>query len=421
MIKSITDVVERQLCSGCGACAYVESNRFYMANTLEYGRRPFVRINPTTESGEGLNVCPGIKLDHGDDLRKDPHLISELFDAWGPVYGVWEGYAADDEIRYAGSSGGAASALALYAIEKGGMGKVLHTAASIDAPYLNETVISKTRQEIIERAGSRYAPASPAEGLGEIEIGDIPSVFIGKPCDVAAAQRAKAMRPLLQKNLGLTIAFFCAGVPSLEGNLELLKRNGIDNPENIRELRYRGRGWPGLWTVRHDKESGAEKIKQMTYADSWGFLQKYRQWRCYICPDHSGEFSDIAVGDPWYRPISENEAGKSLIIARTKNGMEAILGAAETGYIVLEQSDPTLLPRSQPNLLATRGGLWARLLVLRVLGAEVPKYTGFVLFKFWLNHLGPHAKMQSIIGTVKRVFTKRLNKRVKVSEWKRKR
>lgn len=421
MIKSITDVVERQLCSGCGACAYVESNRFYMADTLEYGRRPFVRINALVESGEALNVCPGVRLEHSVDVRQAPDLISELLDAWGPVYGVWEGYASDSEIRYAGSSGGAASALALYAIEKCGMGGVLHTAAQKDAPYLNEVVVSKTREEILRRAGSRYAPASPAEGLGIIENNETPSVFIGKPCDIAAAQKARQIRPMLNEKLGLTIAFFCAGVPSLKGNLELLRRNDADKPDNIRELRYRGQGWPGLWTVRYEDGRGVESVKQMTYADSWGFLQKYRQWRCYICPDHSGEFSDIAVGDPWYRTISENEVGKSLIVARTKLGFETIRAAAEAGYLVLDQSDSTLLPRSQRNLLATRGGLWARLLVLRLFGAAVPKYSGFVLFKFWLRQLSLRAKIQSIVGTAKRVFTKRLNKRVEVMEWKRNR
>ena len=63
---------------------------------------------------------------------------------------------------------------------------VLHTAANAKRPYLNETVMSKTRASIINAAGSRYSPASPCEKLQEIEDAPSPCVFIGKPCDVAA-------------------------------------------------------------------------------------------------------------------------------------------------------------------------------------------------------------------------------------------
>lgn len=60
------------------------------------------------------------------------------------------------------------------------------------------------------------------------------------------------------------------------------------------------------------KESGVCDARQMTYADSWAYLQRYRQWQRYICPDHTGEFADVAVGDPWYREVQAGEAGTSL-------------------------------------------------------------------------------------------------------------
>src|SRR3989338_1000738 len=277
-IETIQDVVSMQLCSGCGACSYVEPYRFHMADTLEYGRRPFVRLNAEQESGEGIKVCPGVGLKHPSENLTDSNLIPELLDAWGPVYGVWEGASADEEMRFSGSSGGAASAIALYCLEKEGMAGVLHTAAREDVPYLNQTVMSTSREELLARTGSRYSPASPGEGLDLIEESESECVFIGKPCDVAGAQNARHIRPQLDKKLGLTIAFFCAGVPSLKGNFELLKNNGVANPEKIKQLRYRGNGWPGLWTVQYEDNDGLVQTKSMTYADSWGFLQSYRQW-----------------------------------------------------------------------------------------------------------------------------------------------
>ena len=49
--------------------------------------------------------------------------------------------------------------------------------------------------------------------------------------------------------------------------------------------------------------------------------------------DHTGEFADISVGDPWYREIREGEAGSSLIIARTEAGRDYITNAIESGAI----------------------------------------------------------------------------------------
>ncbi len=417
-IRSIADVVSYQLCTGCGACAYIEPDVFSMVDTLEHGRRPVqAKSLATGESGEAMSVCPGAALGHAGDLRGQGGLDQELLDGWGPVYGVWEGYAADSEIRHAGSSGGAATALALFCIEQEKFSGVLHTAAHERIPYLNQTVMSTSRSELLARTGSRYAPASPAEGLDRIAKAESKCVFIGKPCDAAAVQKARSLRPELDSRIGAVIAFFCAGVPSLKGNLDLLKANGIPDPSLLKGLRYRGNGWPGMWTARMRNESGMCEAREMTYADSWAYLQRYRQWRCYICPDHSGEFADIAVGDPWYREVQAGEVGKSLIVARTLRGLQLVRAAASKGYIVLESEDKSLLPRSQPNFLVSKGNLWARLIVLRLLGAAVPRYRNFTSFRYWLSELTMREKLKSFLSTIKRVFSKRLRIPIAVRPW----
>jgi len=417
-IVSIDDVVSRQLCTGCGACAYMEPGRYKMDNSLSYGMRPFLHVSPVPETKQGLEVCPGVRLSHPDGFSEKEGIIQDLVEGWGPVYGVWEGYATDEEIRYSAASGGAASALALYCLEREGMAGVLHTAAKKDARYLNETVMSKCRTDILASTGSRYAPASPAEGLKQIEDAKSQCVFIGKPCDVAAVQNARVLKPKLDENLGLVIGFFCAGVPSTKGTLDLLKVCGVDDLARLKDLRYRGNGWPGVWVVRYLNHQGKEESRQMSYAESWGFLEKYRQWRCYICPDHTGEFADIAVGDPWYREVQAGEPGKSLIVARTKHGLKILKAAQAAGYVVLESDSASLLPRSQPNLLSGRGSVWGRLLTLRLFGVAAPRYRGFQLFRTWFDHLVFRQKIQSIVGTGRRIFTKKLKKRIQMVRWR---
>lgn len=400
-LDAIGGVVARQLCSGCGVCAASLPQALEMTDDIDQGRRPIQRSSFAASAPATSSVCPGAELVHKIDATAGD-LDRSLLADWGPVMEVWEGCASDSGIRTAGSSGGAASALGLYAIERGGMHAVLHTAAREGAPYLNETVMSRSRDELFARTGSRYAPASPGDGLGQIEAAPAPCVFIGKPCDVAGAQMAASIRPALAEKLGLTIAFFCAGTPSTRGTLDLLKKVGVDDPDSVESIRYRGNGWPGRWTVRFRTPGGCVEERSLSYEESWGFLTKYVQWRCRLCPDHTGEFADIAVGDPWYRPVQLGEPGKSLIVARTRRGRDFLHAAAAAGYIVLETRDASLLPRSQPNLLRARGAVWGRLLALRLAGIPTPRFKGFNLFSAWLR-LPLREKISSIVGTWRRI------------------
>lgn len=409
-VLTVHDVVNQQLCTGCGACAYIDPSNLAMVDIPSLGRRP-IPSNGTRPHPDSLKACPGHRLQHSFD-RNNSAYDASLMQAWGPVLEVWEGYAGDESIRYAGSSGGVASALAIFCIEHESMHGVLHTKAQDKAPYLNETTLSTTREEIIQASGSRYAPASPCDGLQMIEDAPGRCVFIGKPCDVAAVQSSCQLRPGLDAKIGLTVAFFCAGTPSTNGTIELLKSAGIHDLSRITSLRYRGNGWPGQWAVTYSDTNNTLHTANMSYTESWNFLQRYRQWRCYICPDHTGEFADITVGDPWYREPTTNDSGSSIVIARTHRGRKILHSAAKSGYIVLKEKDSSLLPRSQPNILDARGNLWGRLLALRLSGAPTPAFTGFPLFYLWFRRLTLKAKAQSIVGTLRRIRTKHLKKSV---------
>lgn len=410
-IKTVEDVTAWQLCCGCGACAGICPDQVEMFDAPAYGRRPLFRQGADPAAArDALAVCPGIELTRPtvpESQIGDPGV----FDVWGPVLGVWEGHAADPDIRFEGSSGGAATALALYAVQQLEMEGVLHTSARKDLPYLNETVFSKNKQDILAAAGSRYAPASPCDRLELIELSEKPCVFIGKPCDVAAVQKATELRPQLGEKVGLTIAFFCAGTPSTTGTLEMLRQMGVEDPASVLSLRYRGRGWPGNAVVVYTDKNGKKTQKELSYDQSWGgILQKYRQWRCYICPDHIGEFADIAVADAWHREVKVHQPGRSVIIARTARGKEIVERAVRADFLEAQPASHSILPDCRPGQAAYQGGLWARLQTLRVMTIPIPDYRRFELFQLWKKNLTTWKKIHSVLSTVKRIGIKKLYK-----------
>lgn len=415
-IKKLKDVQDWQLCCGCGVCAYMYPGQIEMIDIPVAGRRPKFNnasdlLNETFD--KGLEVCPGIGLEHRRDVFEYEDLIVSLLKSWGPILEIWEVYAGDQEIRYKGSSGGAITAISLYCLEQEKMHGVLHVVSDPKVPFLNTTRLSKDRDDLLMGIGSRYSPASPCEKLDEIEHSAGSNVVVGKPCDIAAVQKVRKLKRELDEKIGLTIACFCAGTPSTNGTVEMLHQMGVENLNDLSMLRYRGYGWPGTTKVESKKEIISDNYLELSYEESWGrILQKYRQWRCYICPDHTGEFADFAVGDPWYKKIEDGDKGRSLILVRSVKGKRILRDAIAKGYLVAEEKEPVVLLASQRNLQKARARLWGQLIALRLLRAPYPKYKGFSLLSGWMSNLTLCEKINSIFGTMKRVYRKKLKKKM---------
>lgn len=408
MFRNVADVASWRLCVGCGACAYAcPEEKVKIVDFVDQGLRPVLSEGAcgSGQCRDCLDVCPGIDVTH-EELAGPVAGIAELAPSWGPVLEVWEGFPTDSEIRYNGSSAGMASALALFCIEELEMRGVVHIRADDQAPHLNKTAFSQTREELLASTGSRYAPASPCDRLGAIENAGGPSVFLGKPCDVEALRKAQAIRPELNQNVGVAIGIFCAGAPSTQGTLDLLRRHGV-NPDDVEELRYRGRGWPGKFAVRLRGDAHWQDLA--TYAEAWGFLQAYRPYRCYLCPDGTSEFADISCGDPWYREVQPGEPGTSLVVVRTEKGRDVVRRAVEAGVVQLARVEPDTLSMSQRELQLKRGAIWGRVLTMKALGIPAPRFSGFALFQNWLGIPFGH-KLRSIIGTARRIIRRRYHR-----------
>ncbi len=399
-IRNVYQVAKHRLCTGCGACVYAcPEGKVRLIDIINDGIRPVIDHGECDSCNQCLMICPGIETILPDTISSFDGIPS-LKKRWGTILEMWEGYAADPKIRFKGSSGGLCTALSLYCLKKGQAGGILHIGANHERPWKNKTYMSTAKKDLVGRTGSRYSPASPCDGLRKIEISPEPSVFVGKPCDVAGLRKAQLVSPELNRRMGLAIGFFCAGTPSTLGTLNLLRNYKVD-PEKIANLRYRGKGWPGMATVQLKGED--KPSVKVSYKDSWGFVQKYRPFRCYLCPDLTAEFADISVGDPWYREISEDEHGQSIILIRTEIGRRIFREAMNSGYVIASKANPEILYRSQKNLIGKRQAIWGRILAMKMLGVPYPRLKGFHLYENWLD-LPFKEKIKSFLGTVRRII-----------------
>jgi coenzyme F420 hydrogenase subunit beta len=419
-IQTMQDVVDWGLCTGCGACYYAcRKGGVSLVNINSTGIRPKFNEDQCTTCRECLSFCPGYAVNAtprealagsspivaAPAHPSDPSPVDGGLEA-GPSLEIWEGHATDRDLRHAASSGGALSALALYCLEQESMAFVLHTGMDQTTPWTNTTSQSRNRAELLARAGSRYAPASPCDGLHLIEESDRPCVFIGKPCDTAAVSALRKQHPRLDKNLGLTLTFFCAGTPSTAGTLDLLRQLHV-RPGAIAEVQYRGQGWPGRFRVA--SANGAQH-RSLSYEESWHRLEKYRPFRCHLCPDGLGQVADLSCGDAWHTYSAQADPGRSLILVRTARGRRILHNAVAAGYLELQRSTGTAVQVAQTALIKKRAHLYGRLLAMRMLLVPAPRFPGFSLFESW-SKLPLSTKLRTIVGTLKRLCQKRLWRR----------
>lgn len=414
-IRKLPDLVDWRLCLGCGACAYIcPERKVQLVDFINEGIRPVIAAGePCQDACQCLQVCPAVATDftHLNGTRP----VDDFARQWGPVLEIWEGYAADPEMRFQGSSGGALTAISAYCLEQAGMHGVLHIGPDDADPARNRTRLSRTRQELLAATGSRYSPASVCNHLEWVEQAPAPCVVIGKPAEIAGVRNARALRPLLDRKIGLTLSFFCAETPATGGTVALLEKIGVDRT-SLGELRYRGRGWPGHFAPVIQGET--QPARQMTYRESWGFLQAFRPWSVQLWPDSTGELADISCGDPWYEQPDGMNPGFSLVVVRTERGREIIRGAMVAGYLDLKPAERWKLEKSQSGLVLKKGAVWGRRLALRLLGLPVTQFKGLDLFHCW-KRLTLSEKIRSVLGTLRRVLTRGLYRRADHSQSER--
>ncbi|MGO1568204.1 MAG: Coenzyme F420 hydrogenase/dehydrogenase, beta subunit C-terminal domain [Brachybacterium sp.] len=286
---------------------------------------------------------------------------------------MWRAHALDEETRHRGSSGGALTALSTWNLEMNAGGG--HAVAALpDAPRRTVPVTIMRKEDALAAAGSRYAPVAAARDVRRMSSSE---TVTGKPCEAAA------MRSMSGTSGGpLILSFFCAGTPSQEATDEVITHLG-GSPNSVKELWYRGRGWPGRFTAVHDDG----RTVDTSYDSSWGqTLGPSVPWRCRTCGDGMGESADLVAGDLWDTdergyPLFEEMDGVSVLIARTPRGERAARAAAEASYVHLEPVTVDEVLAAQPAQVSRRERLLGRLLPTVMMGLPVTRYRGFGLLR----------------------------------------
>jgi len=335
--NTIDHIVENSLCTGCGACKTICSTNAIQMCENESGFI-FANINDNTCNGCGAcaRICPRAKFPKA--------LLSDVGDPFeGKVLKVFSGYATDQVTREESQSGGFTTALLTHLLETDQISKALVTEMPEDGSLRPKPFWAKNKSDLLRAVGSKYCPVSTASIIPlDFDTKEGPRAVVGTPCQIHGVRKLQSFKTELNDAIPLTIGLFCESILSYHA-MDFLIRNGNKDKSLVKSFRYKYKkkgGWPGYVTISsEDGESFLHPSKRMSCKSS------FTPTSCRLCFDKLNVLADISVGDPY--AVSHERKGETVVVVRTKNGMKALMSAADAGKIIVRQASFDDLTRGQ--------------------------------------------------------------------------
>ena len=400
----LDSIVSSGLCIGCGLCvSLIGNSQIEMQLTSADRLRPLASPALTaTEMKSVRAICPGINVTGPEPETAGAQGI--MHPVWGPVRNLYRGWSSDPDIRHWAAAGGSMTALGCHLLDSGKVDAVLHVRASSNDPTQTDAWVSHCANDVVSGAQSRYGPSAPLVHVHRLLAEGKRFAVLAKPCDMAAIRNLARLDKRVDAQVPYLVTIFCGGLPS-RSTADAIARYHSVEPAEIETFRFRGNGWPGPTHVRTRTGTSHD----MSYDETWctpGMPWRYDiPLRCKLCPDATGELSDVACPDGWImrdgKPVHEEAPGVNVLLARTERGERLVKDAVRSGHLTvapfsLDELDPMHCdhhPRKLENP--------ARILGLRLAGQPRPRFRRFRTV--WnLLHAGAWRQVRALIGTWRR-------------------
>lgn len=396
----VEDVVAAGLCTGCGMCASIAGPAISMGINVEGNMRPLVGGEVTAGKKEQIiAVCPGVSVQGPG--RPEGTTVHPL---WGPIREIHRSWSREPLVRHKAAAGGTLTALGRYLLMSGQVCAVLHVRADDRKPWLTISSISRTPDEVLQGAQSRYGPSSPLINLHQLLDEDKRFAVIAKPCDISAVRALGRADPRVERLIPYMLTIFCGGVPSAHIAKAVIRHHGLDEMD-VALFRFRGEGWPG--PLRVQTRDGT--VYDLPYPGAW-YMGKFGyeiQFRCKICPDTVGEVADVSVPDGWKlrngKRLYAEAPGTNVAIVRTPAGQELLHAAIDAGYLEVSPVSVEEIDQMHYNH-HRKAAASAALFALRLMGQRTIKASGYRTMD-GLRRAGTRGILQEFAGTVSRVLT----------------
>lgn len=297
-------VLNRQLCVGCGACAYL------CPYQVVYKDQTILLHTCDLKQGRCYAFCPRTQTDY-DRIRRGLFDEKDLTPELGAVKGFYITRATGKMNRKKAQHGGTVSALMALALQEGLIDTVI--VAEGEKDFLHHGVAVKDPKEVKKRGKSKFIVSPTVGEFNKAAAGAAKKIgVVATPCQAQALAKMR-MKPIAGKEsnidkLQLVIGLFCGWALSWRSFTALLSRNtplkavtGMDKP-------------PGTQTVEIFTKNGTISLPVES-------INACVREACNYCIDSTAEFADISVGSARLPEIWEETKTWNQVIVRSGFGL----------------------------------------------------------------------------------------------------
>lgn len=376
---TLSDVVERGMCVGCGACGAATGGAIPITIT-PFGMRQAVLDNASASDLErGGEVCPFSDQSPDETSLGAPTAAGRALpfdERLGHVGRVFAGRRRDDATLPDSSSGGLTSWLIERLLAEGHVDAVLHVGRSDDDSLFGYRE-SSTVGEVEQNRKSMYYSTSFAEVVQKVRGNGKKYAVVGVPCFITALRHLARTDDALADQFVFYVGVVCGHLKSAFFAESLAWQVGVP-PDDVAAVDFRVKA-ADRPSYNYDFAAQSRSTGEWKSAPTlslvggnWG-TGAFQPEACNFCDDVFAETADVAFGDAWLPQFEADSRGTNVVVTRNPV-IDQIFAEGETdGALTLEAVTADDAASSQGgNYRHRRLGLAVRLADDLAAGLRVP-------------------------------------------------
>lgn len=377
-MRNIKSIPENHLCTGCGTCiGLCPANAIILTKSKNQGIYiPKVNDTKCTDCKLCLKICAGYKVNLNRDILSTSKKLG-IDKMIGTLHSCHIGYSNDPIIRKESTSGGIITQTLDHAFTNGLIDGAIVVRMKKNDPLTPDPILAKSTEDIRSASKSKYCPVPMNIALKELRHQDGKYAVVGLPCHIHGIRLAENELKWMKDKIVLRIGLFCSHTVNFFGTDFILKQYRIDK-KRIEEISYRGKGWPGKFSVRYDN---SKELDFPFIRDWYGYWNAFSAFfftpiRCLSCPDQTNELADISIGDAWLPELRDKTKGQAIIISRSDISDQLLSEMKLNNSITITKIHVEKVKESQEfSLNIKKETLRARLQLLNSIGFQTPAIT----------------------------------------------
>ncbi len=352
--KVIKNVVNQNMCVGCGACTSACNSNAIEMNWNSEGFLIPKEINICNGEGACIKVCPFNPTP--SDICKDEDVIAKKYltnqnfnDRFGYYKNIYAGYS--HKYRKDSSSGGIATYTLVTLLEKKIVDYVICvTNVSRDNEHFSYEIFNSV-SKIEDSAKTKYYPVTYGKLLEKIESMEGKFAITGIPCFIKAIRLSQINNEILNDKITFTIGIICGGLKSRFYTEYMVSKSG-GTPLDYQNVEYRIKDIKGKardYSFQCDsKNRRLAKLSRWDVIDMWG-TGLFKAKACDFCDDTSAELADLSLGDAWMEPYLRDGKGHNVVISRSELADSILSEGAQFAKVKIDEIEVNDFLKSQSS------------------------------------------------------------------------